>query len=277
MNIYLQHILSFLNKNRGIDFSGYRTAMIQSRIDQRVHFTHCSDTNEYLSYLKKTPHEIDTLIDTLTINVSHFFRNTFVFEYLQKLLLPTLLQQKKFQPHPSLRIWSCGCAMGEEAYSMAMLINECMEKEKQLPDINIDIFATDLDANAIKKAKKAMYLKESIKNIKYGLVEKYFLCRGDAFQLLPFLKQRVSFSVYDILDQKSYAPPESIFGSFDMVLCRNVLIYFNTECQDKIFNKLYRSLNTNGYLILGEAETPPTTHQNHFKKVNEWCHIYQKR
>ena len=276
MNTSLQQILDHLNKHRGVDFSGYRAAMIQRRIDQRVSFTHCSDTRAYLSYLKSNPHEIDILIETLTINVSSFFRNTLVFEYLGKQLLPALLQQKKSLTHPSLRIWSCGCAMGEEPYSMAILINECIEMERQGPDVNVDIFATDIDANAIKKAKKAVYQKESIKNIKYGLMEKNFLSKGDAFHLLSFLKQQVSFSVYDILDQNSYAPPESIFGDFDMVLCRNVLIYFNTEYQDKIFDKLYRALNINGYLILGEAEVPPIKYQNHFRKVNECCHIYQK-
>ena len=87
----------------------------------------------------------------------------------------------------------------------------------------------------------------------------------------------VSFSLYDIIDNSSYVPPESIFGDFDMVLCRNVLIYFNTAYQDKIFDKLYRSLTRHGYLVLGEAEIPSPKYERCFRRVNDSCHIYQKR
>jgi chemotaxis protein methyltransferase CheR len=86
----------------------------------------------------------------------------------------------------------------------------------------------------------------------------------------------VNFSAYDILDNKTYAPPESVFGSFDLILCRNVLIYFQTEYQDRIFDKLYRSLAVNGYLILGEAEALPAKYKRCFQKENEYCHIYRK-
>jgi len=261
-----------------MNFFGYRTAMLQRRIDQRSSFTNCKDINAYFSYLKETPPELEILIDTLTINVSQFFRDPLMFEYLGTYILPALFEQKKEQNISSLRIWSSGCAMGEEPYSIAMLINEYADFKRQTADVNMDvaIFATDIDRNIIKKAKKAVYSFESIKNIKYGLMKKNFLQQGEDFHLLPFLKKQISFSVYDILDQTSYAPPESIFGDFDLVLCRNVLIYFNTQYQDTIFDKLYRSLSINGYLVLGETEVPPIKYQNYFRKVNECCHIYQK-
>ncbi len=261
-----------------MDFFGYRTAMIQRRIDQRLPLTNCKDIDDYFSYLKEAPHELDILINSLTINVSEFFRNPLTFEYLDAQILPALFEQKKKYQTPSLRIWSSGCAMGEEPYSIAMLLNDYSIFEKHTSDINMDvsIFATDIDRNIIKKAKKAVYSFESIKNVKYGLLETNFLIKGKDFHLLPFIKKQISFSVYDILNQNSYAPPESIFGNFDMVFCRNMLIYFNTQYQETIFDKLYRSLSLNGYLILGEAEVPPIKYQNHFRKVNECCNIYQK-
>jgi len=261
-----------------MDFFGYRPAMIQRRIDQRLPLTNCKDIDDYFSYLKKTPLELDILIDSLTINVSEFFRDPLMFEYLAAHILPALFKQKKKHQTPFLRIWSSGCAMGEEPYSIAMLLNDGSVFEKQTAHLNMDvtIFATDIDKKIIKKARKAVYSFESIKNVKYGLVEKNFLHQGNDFHLLPFLKEQISFSVYDILDPNSYAPPESIFGNFDMVFCRNMLIYFNTQYQETIFEKLYRSLSLNGYLILGEAEVPPMKYQNHFRKVNECCHIYQK-
>ena len=149
--------------------------------------------------------------------------------------------------------------------------------EKETLEIDISIFATDIDGKILKKAKKALYSFESIKRIKYYLLKKYFISEGEKFQLMPGIRDLVSFSIYDILDNKSYAPPESVFGSFDMVFCRNVLIYFDNEHQDQILERLYRSLSKTGYLVLGGAEIPSTNYQGHFRKVNECCHIYQKR
>ena len=275
MNNDLKLILNYLNEKRGVDFSGYRTSMVERRVRQRYPSTKCKNYNNYFHYLPENPAELDNLIDALTINVSRFFRDTLTFEYVAARVLPAVVHQKEGTSDRSLRIWSAGCSMGEESYSIAILINEFFEKEVLNFDVNI--FATDIDAKILKKAQKAAYPFESIKDIKYRLLKKYFASKGKSFQLMPEIRERVSFSVYDILDKKSYAPPESIYGSFDMVFCRNVLIYFDTEYQDQIFDKLYRSLSPNGYLILGEAEIPAAKYQRRFKKVIECCHIYQKK
>ena len=270
----LKLILQYLNENRGFDFSGYRISMVERRIQQRFPSLKCESYHDYLHYLKENPDEFDHLIDALTINVSRFFRDTLTFEYIADRILPAIVYEKKKAADNSIRVWSAGCAKGEEPFSIAILIRELVEKEAL--KIDTRIFATDIDSKILEKAQKEAYPFDSIKSMKYRLLKKYFASEGEAFQLLPVIRNLVSFSAYDILDKKSYAPPESIFGSFDMVFCRNVLIYFDTEHQDKIFEKLYRSLAQNGYLILGEAEIPSTKYQRHFRKVNECCHIYQK-
>ena len=271
----LKRILNYLNEKRGFNFSGYRTSMLERRVSQRFPLIKCNDYNEYLHYLQENLDELDNLLDVLTINVSRFFRDTLAFEYIADRVLPAIVHQKKESLDRSLRIWSAACAMGEEPYSAAILVHEFIEKEALKLDINI--FATDIDDKILKKAQKAAYPFESIKNVKYRLLKKYFTSEGESFQLVPNIRDMVSFSIYDILDKKSYAPPESIFGNFDMVFCRNVLIYFNMEYQDLIFDKLYRSLTQHGYLVLGEAEIPSAKYQRHFRKVIECCHIYQKR
>jgi len=271
----LKSIINYLKEKRGFDFSGYRTSMIERRVNQRLSATSCKTYPEYLRYLKKQPGELDHLVDVLTINVSRFFRDTLTFEYIADRILPEIVYKKKKTSDPSLRIWLAGCSMGEEPYSIAILINELFEKEEMEVDINI--FATDIDARTLKKAEKAIYPSESIKNVKYRLLKKYFVPKGESFRLIAKIKDMVSFSPYDLLDKRSYAPPESIFGSFDMIFCKNVLIYFNAEHQDLIFDKLYRSLGKGGYLILGEAEAPSTKYQRRFRKVNTCCHIYQKK
>ena len=268
-------ILNYLNEKRGVDFSGYCISMVERRLRHRFSSIKCGSYKDYLNYLQENPDELDNLLDVLTINVSRFFRDTLTFEYIADIVLPAIVYEKKKANDNSIRVWSSGCAKGEEAYSIAILIHELFEKEAL--KTNISIFATDIDSQILKKAKKAAYPFESIKSVKYRLLKKYFTSEEETYQLMPVIRNLVSFSVYDILDKKSYAPPESVFGSFDMVLCRNVLIYFDTEHQDQIFDRLYRSMSKNAYLVLGEAETPSTNYQGRFRKVNECCHIYQKR
>ncbi len=268
-------ILNYLNEKHGFDFSGYRTAMVSRRIGERMTSIKVENTTDYLHYLQENADELDNLLDVLTINVSRFFRDTLTFDYIADRVLSAIVYEKKKAGDNSIRVWSAGCAMGEEPYSIAILIHELLEKEAL--KTNINIFATDIDGKILKKAKKAAYPYESIKSIKYRLLKKYFNAEGETFQLVPAIQNIVSFSVYDILDKKSYAPPESVFGGFDLVLCRNVLIYFDTEHQDQIFGRLYRSLTKNGYLVLGESEIPTKNYQGCFRKVNECCHIYQKR
>ena len=271
----LKRVLDYLNKERGFDFSGYRPSMVERRMGQRLTPTKCADVPEYLEYLKQHPHELDNLVDVLTINVSRFFRNTLAFDYMADKILPALVFDKLRGQDPSLRIWSAGCATGEEPYSIAILIQELQRKEKL--NLSVNIFATDIDERALKNAKTAVYRYGSIKNIKYRLLKRYFEGHGEHFQLSPKIQKMVAFSPYDMLDKRRYAPPESVFGGFDMTFCKNVLIYFSQEYQGMILDKLHRSLARGGYLVLGRAEIPTGKYRNRFRKVSECCPIYQKR
>ena len=285
MNKDLEIILNYLREKRGFDYSGYKPSMIQRRLMHRISATGCKDRTSYLRYLLGHSDELDRLVDALTINISRFFRNTLTFEYLAHKILPLIVQEKVRLRDHSLRVWSACCSFGEEPYSIAILIKELFGKEDFSLDLHI--FGTDIDKGALKKAAAAVYPFESIKDVKYGLLKRYFTpVRAQAgngekteefFQLVQEIRDMVSFSPYDMIDKRSYAPPESIFGGFDMVLCRNLLIYFNMEYQDTIFDKLYRSLSNNGYLILGNAEIPAMKYQRHFRRVDALYHVYQKR
>lgn len=271
----LNNILKYLELKRGLDFSGYRTAMLNRRFEKRFLPTHSADIKEYQKYLEQNDSELDKLIDVLTINVSRFFRNTFDFDFIADYVLPNLIKNKIESDDYSLRVWSAGCAAGEEPYSMAILIKEIIEKEKL--KLNTTIIATDIDKNILKSAEEGVYSFDSIKSIKYRLLEKYFLTKENVFELKSEIKEMVRFSEFDMLSKKSYVPPESIYGSFDIILCRNLLIYFNTGFQESISEKLYRALNPGGYLILGEAEIPPEKLKSKFIRTIKYCKIYQKR
>jgi len=275
MDHELQLILKYLHKERGFDFSGYRSPTVDRRIKQRLIATQSGNLSEYLEYLEKNQDELDHLLSTLTIKVSRFFRDTMTFEYIANEILPALILEKIQKGDHSLRIWSAGCSTGEEAYSMAILIHKL--REKDIPQLNLHLFATDIDRAALSKAQEAVYLLKSLEDTKHGLVEKYFTRAGDLFTLLPEIRQAVRFSQYDLLDTRSYVPPESVYGNFDIVLCRNVVIYFIIDQQNIIFDKLYRSLAESGYLVLGKAESPTIKYQKYLRRINSYGHIYQKR
>ncbi len=271
----LEQILGHLLEHRGIDFSGYHPAMLERRVRQRLRVAGCGDMAGYRAYLLDNPGEIDNLLDAITINVSRFFRDTLTFELIADQILPALARAKMSRNEASLRIWSAGCARGEEPYSLAMLIRELRNKEGW-PE-HVHCFATDIDPKALGAAGKAQYTSQSLKNVKFRLLNKYFSRHGELFALSPEIREMVTFSHYDLLDKAHCVPPESVFGDFDLVLCRNVLIYFSPHYQARIFERLYRALNPKGFLVLGMAETPPENFRGHFQRMFAFSQIYGRR
>lgn len=274
MDKQIKTILAYLHTTRGMDFSTSRYFSLERKINQRLIACRMTYAGDYIRFLEDHPEELTRLIDLLTVNVSHFFRNPLTYEMLAKQVLPELLIQKSNESSPSLRIWSAGCASGEEPYSIAILIQELLRKEEMAMDVRI--FATDINQSVLKSARKGRFTEFQLYNVTLGILNRYFnWIKGD-YYLDQQIKEMVSFSHYDIIDPKTYVPPESVFGNFDIVLCRNVLIYFQNDRQAIIFNKLFRSLSSHGYLVLGEAERLPETYQYQFKKNTDYCHIYRK-
>ena len=274
MEYGLKKILDIVKKQRGFDFSGYRSPMLERRIQKRVLATRSENIENYMEYLNSNSDELNHLINVFTINVSHFFRNSFIFEYISKIIIPSLIQSKIKDKDHNIRVWSAGCSYGEEPYSMAILLNDIINKEEV--DIRTNIFATDLDKKAITNASIGTYGFDSVRNVKFGTFQKYFTQTENKFQLDPKIKKMVQFSFFDLQDENRLVPPDSIFGGFDILLCRNVLIYFEPEYQKIIFNKLYQSLNKDGYLVLGEAEVPIEGFKNKFRKEIKCCKVYRK-
>ena len=274
MKSEIKLILELIKSHNTFDFSGNQMQLIEKLIQKRVAATKNNNLNSYLEYLKLNTNELDILILSFTINVSWFFRNPLTFEYLSNIILPDYILNNKRTNNKSLRIWSAGCAEGEEVYTIAIIINEILKEH----DISItpDIFATDIDKKALKIASKGKYNSKSLKEVKYNIIEKYFNKKDKSFEIIPEIKEMVRFSFYDLLNLKSNVPPESIYGDFDIVFCRNVLIYFKLEYQELIFEKLYNSLKKGAYLVLGETEFPIGKFQNKFKHELECCKVFRK-
>lgn len=274
MNPTYDKILDAVKLKENFNFGAYKLPMLIRRIDNRILKTNSKSPEQYLFLLNNQSQESKALLSNFLINVSHFFRNPFVFEYLRIKVIPELFSTALSQGQNSIRIWSAGCAAGEEAYSLSILLNEYLAKEKL--EIGVDFFATDYDETVLELAKEACYRSDHLDEVKLKYVNKYFQQDGDNFTLTPEIKSKVRFSKYNLLDENSYAPSESIFGGFDIVLCRNVLIYFQEEAQNRIFEKLYKSLLPGKFLFLGEAEMPSLQFQNKFHQINDCCKIYRK-
>jgi chemotaxis methyl-accepting protein methylase len=271
-------LLEVLKKIRGIDFSGYRQEVIKQRISARMTVLQMKDPRTYLPFIKDNRHECDALINAITINASWFFRDPLVFEIIEQTLLPGIIIRKQRQKSREIRIWSVGCAAGEEGFSIAVLVHRVMERWPADLDWKPYIFATDIDTDALEKAQAGVYPRESFESTKLGILDGYFIARENPaeYEARSFIKDMVSFSIDDCTSSKHIAPVNSVFGTFDMVLCRNVLVYFSPELQKIVLNKISKTITPGGYLILGDAEYLTEEIQHEFLTLDSRNKIFQK-
>ena len=253
METHLDTMIAHVERVRGIDLGGCRRPMLRRRIAARMRTLGVSDPAAHLQRLETDPSECDRLIDAVGISVSSFFRNPLVFEIIGKRILPEIIERKRRQPSREIRVWSAGCGAGEEAYSAAILIHAATRGE--VADWVPRIFATDINQDAMRAAAVGAYARESFQTTKLGVLDEYFTPSGTEFDVRPFIRSMVRFSQHDLTSPRSGAPTDSVFGTFDLVLCRNVLIYFSRERQERVLDRLCRSVARGGYLVLGESES----------------------
>ncbi|NIA13623.1 MAG: protein-glutamate O-methyltransferase CheR [Nitrospiraceae bacterium] len=253
MKSHLDRALARVHEVTGIDLAGYRQPMLERRLAARIGKLGLSDEAEYLLRLERDPSECHRFIDAVGINVSSFFRDPLVFEIIREKILPEILERKRRKSSNEIRIWSAGCAGGEEAYSVAILVHVAMKGE--MANWAPRIFATDMDENALKTATAAVYARASFEFTKLGILDEYFVPNGMGFEVRPFIKEMVRFSRHDLTSRMATTPPDSVFGTFDLTLCRNVLIYFSRDMQARVLDHLYKSVAQGGYLVLGESES----------------------
>jgi chemotaxis methyl-accepting protein methylase len=270
----LNQLLQKVFEERGLDFRQYHQDMLKRRLARRLSATGTTSYHEYAKTLDVHPDEYKKLLDSLLINVSHFFRNPLTFEFLHKVVLPEMLERKERFADKIIRIWSAGCAQGEEPYSIAIVLAELLGK--RLKNYNVTVYATDTDSDAMDKAKNGEYPEDSILEVKKGILNKYFLSRNGSYRVREDIKVLVDFSFHDLTSEKTVAPVQSVFANFDLIFCRNVLIYFTKDLQKKVLGNFKTVLNEKGYLVLGEAETLSGIMHTGFVCVDSFNKIYQK-
>jgi two-component system CheB/CheR fusion protein len=239
----LERLLAYLKTSRGFDFGGYKRPSLMRRIQRRMELLGVSGFDEYLDHLEVRPGEFAELFDSILINVTSFFRDAAPWEHLATQVLPAILGAKGGAD--MVRVWSAGCATGEEAYSIAMLLAEALGTEAFLK--RVKIYATDLDDQALAAARAGAYAARDLKDVAPELCDRYFQPQGTRQVFRADLRRAVIFGRHDMM---SDAP----IGGLDLILCRNTLMYFNADVQGRILSRFHFALNDGGYLFLGKAE-----------------------
>lgn len=259
----LEIVFSYVRQQSGIDFHRYKRPSILRRLQKRMIATDKSQLADYVAFLAGNPEECSRLVASFLISVTEFFRDPDLFAELRERVLPNLIARAR-EHNRELRIWSAGCATGEEAYSLAILVADILGDE--LDQFSVQIFATDVDEEAVAIGRRGLYAEPALSHVPAGLRARMFTRRGDTYEIASSVRGLVIFGQHD-LGQR--AP----FPRIDLVMCRNVLIYFTSELQRRTLQLFAFALRPGGMLVLGKAETASQL-QAYFTLSDEHLKIY---
>lgn len=226
-----------LHRLVGIDLNHYKEAQMKRRIGSFMVQAGAERFLLFYNLLEKDPQLKKKFVDYLTINVSELFRDAPLFAELKNLVLPQLLKRS-----PRLSVWSAGCSIGAEAYTMAIMLNELT------PDARHRIFGTDLDEEIVKRAHQGVYSRDEVRQVAPEILGKYFTLNDGKYYVQDEIKRRVTFSRHNLLTDR-------FESGLDLILCRNVVIYFTNEAKEMLYKKFYDALKPGGVLFVGGTET----------------------
>ncbi len=264
----LEKIFSLLRARTGHDFSQYKRNTINRRVARRMAVHQIEQLEDYVRYLQLTPAEVDALFHDLLIGVTNFFRDAEIFEDIQKLVIPQLFAGRS--PGSAIRVWVPGCSTGEEAYSIAMLLQERMEDLKE--NFKVSIFATDIDSEAIDHARAGVYPASIIADVSPERLAHFFAEEqpdGGAYRIQKTIRNMLIFSEHNLIKD----PP---FSKLDLISCRNLLIYIGPDLQKRLMPLLHYGLNPGGFLVLGSSESVGDF-TSLFATIERKAKIYQRR
>ncbi|MEI8226080.1 MAG: chemotaxis protein CheB [Bacteroidota bacterium] len=262
----LEKIIILLRNYTGNDFSLYKKNTVYRRIERRMVVHKIDKISSYVLFLQENPKEANILFKELLIGVTSFFRDTLVWEMLKEKVIPDIIANQ--QEGSILRAWVPGCSTGEEAYSLAIVFKEALEKIKSHGNRSLQIFATDLDNEAIEIARKGIFPANISADVSPDRLNRFFISTEDGYRVKTEIREKVVFAQHNII---MHAP----FTKIDILSCRNLLIYMDTELQKKLIGLFYYSINPEGIILLGNSETLGT--QSHlFSPVDSKLKIYKR-
>ena len=242
----LQKIIILIRTQTGHDFSLYKKNTLYRRIERRMNVHQINKITNYVRFLQDNPNELEILFKEILIGVTSFFRDSTMWDKLRDQILPDLL--KELPNGYVIRAWITGCSTGEEAYSLAIVFKEAYEKVKQIKNLSLQIFATDIDIDAIDRARKGVFAANIVSELSQERINQFFTKRDNNYSVNNAIREMIVFAPHDVIKD----PP---FTKLDFLLCRNLLIYMESELQKKLMNLFYYSLSAGGIMLLGTAET----------------------
>ncbi len=262
----LEKVFVLLRARTGHDFSSYKKSTISRRIERRMALHHLNQISDYVVYIRANPSEAELLFKELLIGVTSFFRDPKIWDQLKTEIIPDLFS--KYPDGGELRAWVPACSTGEEAYTLAMVFKEALENSVTGNHFSLQIFATDLDNEAIDKARAGIYSSSIKKEVPAKLLKRFFIPEDGKYRVSKEIREMVIFAPQNILMD----PP---FTKLDILTCRNLLIYLETDLQKKLLPLFHYSLNPGGILVLGSSETVGSAHDL-FDNSHRKTHIYFK-
>lgn len=262
----LREIFAQLRVRTGHDFSNYKRGTVLRRLERRMGVHQVPTLAEYAAIVRDHPGETDALLKDLLISVTNFFRDCDAWEALERDVLPAILQDTT-GAEQAVRVWVAGCATGEEAYSVAMLLEEQVEKTS--PRLPFQVFASDLDERAVTIAREGVYTLNDAADVSPARLRRFFTQEGDRYRVRKDLREHVLFARHNVLKD----PP---FSHLDLVCCRNLLIYLNRTAQQRFFDVAHFALNPGGFLFLGSSESIDGA-AHLFADADKASHIYKSR
>ncbi len=260
----LEEIFKMIHKNSSNDFNYYKTPTIIRRIIRRMTLLEIKSIEDYVVFLREHPEEVKVLGKDFLIGVTKFFRDKAAFELLESKIIPGIIDTKA--DGDTIKVWICACSTGEEAYSIAILLYHQLQHAKK--NIDVKIFATDLDDSSIDIASNNCYPAATAKEVRPELLKKYFIKEGQNYSVIPAIRKLIVFAKHNVIK----SPP---FIKNDLITCRNMLIYMTGLLQQKILATFHFSLNPDGILFLGSSETVSAVKEG-FVEINSKWRIYKK-
>jgi len=244
IGLEFRNLLSYLSSARGFDFRGYKIPSLIRRLRKRMDPLGVESFSSYQDYLQAHPNELAILFNTIFINVTGFFRDPVAWDAVRSVALPPIVAGKR--PGDAVRVWSAGCATGEETYTLAIILAEALGPDEFRQ--RVKIYGTDVDEEALNTARNAAYTKRQVEGLGSSLLSKYFEYRDGLNLFRKDLRPQLIFGRHDLIND----PPIS---RIDLLTCRNTLMYLNPETQARVLSQLHFALNDGGFLLLGRAET----------------------
>lgn len=248
----------------GIHFSESNRTILESRLKERLRKTGLESVTDYYKNIRDDKEEMKTLLDTVTTNLTRFFRNTMHFETLENYVIPELVKYKQNKGRPKISVWSAGCSTGEEPYSIAMVL-----KDKVPSNFAISVVASDLSLKSLMTAKEGFYPDSKMNGVPEKYLQRFFERKNNGYQVKDELKNLIRFDYHNLKF-------ESGLTDLDVVFCRNVIIYFDEAAQKSVIDKFYKAMNNHSYLFIGHSESLFGMNTKFEFLKTDWAVIYRK-